>query len=338
MSHSIWFHCKPVADFLVAPWSDKEILCVVIKVFFIGEHMKSFFLKSFVCLASAAFSFSHAAEVETARGAVKVPDQLESLAVYDIAALDSLKALGIQPKGVIKDVYVDYLADMSEKADVHIGTVKDPDLETLNTMRPDLIVIGGRMAPNYDVLSKVGSTLDMTLNGKEAFKQGFERIAAYGKIFKKEQEAAALIANLENALEQTREAVKGKGKALMIMVNGPKIASFGAESRFGYLFNEIGIEPADLNKNDANHGQPVSFEFIQKLNPDWIIVMDRTSAINAKGENAKVVLDNPLLKNTTAFSKNQVIYLDASSYLASGGYHQLMAELELLTRAFKGSE
>ena len=300
--------------------------------------MKSFFLKSFVLLASTSFSLAHAAEVETARGVVKVPDQVESLAVYDIAALDSLKALGIQPKGVIRDVYVDYLADMSEKAKVHIGTIKDPDLEALNGMKPDLIVIGGRMAPNYEVLSKVGPTVDMTLNGKEAFKQGFDRIVTYGKIFNKEAQAVTLIANLENALKQTQEAVKGKGKALMIMVNGPKIASFGAESRFGYLFNEIGIEPADLNKNDATHGQPVSFEFIQKMNPDWIIVMDRTSAINAKGENAKVVLDNALLKNTTAFDKKQVIYLDASSYLSSGGYHQLMAELELLTKAFKGSE
>lgn len=280
---------------------------------------------------------AHAAEVETVRGAAQVPEQVNSLAVYDIAALDSLKALGIQPKGVIKDVYVDYLADMPKKAEVNIGTIKDPDLEALNGMRPDLIVIGGRMAPNYDVLSKVGPTLDMTLNSKEAFKQGFDRITAYGKIFKKEEAAATLIANLESALKQTQEAVKGKGNALMIMVNGPKIASFGAESRFGYLFNEIGIEPADLNKNDATHGQPVSFEFIQKLNPDWVIVMDRTSAINAKGENAKVVLDNALLKNTTAFSKNQVIYLDASSYLSSGGYQQLMSELELLTQAFKGS-
>jgi len=310
----------------------------VIKIFITGEYMKSFFLKSFVLLASTSFSLAHAAEVETARGVVKVPDQVESLAVYDIAALDSLKALGIQPKGVIRDVYVDYLADMSEKAKVHIGTIKDPDLEALNGMKPDLIVIGGRMAPNYEVLSKVGPTVDMTLNGKEAFKQGFDRIVTYGKIFNKEAQAATLIANLENALKQTQEAVKGKGKALMIMVNGPKIASFGAESRFGYLFNEIGIEPADLNKNDATHGQPVSFEFIQKMNPDWIIVMDRTSAINAKGENAKVVLDNALLKNTTAFDKKQVIYLDASSYLSSGGYHQLMAELELLTKAFKGSE
>ncbi len=280
---------------------------------------------------------AHAVEVETVRGAAQVPEQVNSLAVYDIAALDSLKALGIQPKGVIKDVYVDYLADMSKKAKVHIGTIKDPDLEALNGMSPDLVVIGGRMAPNYDVLSKVAPTLDMTMNGKAAFRQGFDRIATYGKIFKKEEEAAILIANLENALKQAQEAVKGKGNALMIMVNGPKIASFGAESRFGYLFNEIGIEPADLNKNDATHGQPVSFEFIQKLNPDWVIVMDRTSAINAKGENAKVVLDNALLKNTTAFSKNQVIYLDSSSYLSSGGYQQLMTELELLTQAFKGS-
>ncbi|MBK1781135.1 siderophore ABC transporter substrate-binding protein [Advenella sp. WQ 585] len=299
--------------------------------------MKLIFLKSIVCLTSALFSMAHAVEVETVRGAAQVPEQVNSLAVYDIAALDSLKALGIQPKGVIKDVYVDYLADMSKKAKVHIGTIKDPDLEALNGMSPDLVVIGGRMAPNYDVLSKVAPTLDMTMNGKAAFRQGFDRIATYGKIFKKEEEAAILIANLENALKQAQEAVKGKGNALMIMVNGPKIASFGAESRFGYLFNEIGIEPADLNKNDATHGQPVSFEFIQKLNPDWVIVMDRTSAINAKGENAKVVLDNALLKNTTAFSKNQVIYLDSSSYLSSGGYQQLMTELELLTQAFKGS-
>ena len=119
----------------------------------------------------------------------------------------------------------------------------------------------------------------------------------------------------------------------MIMVNGPKIASFGTKSRFGYLFNDFGWQAADTNESTARHGQPVSFEFIRQLDPDWLIVMDRSSAIQAKGENAKAVLDNALLKDSKAFKNNQVIYLDSSSYLASGGYQQMMRELTLLREA-----
>ena len=61
--------------------------------------------------------------------------------------------------------------------------------------------------------------------------------------------------------------------------------------------------------------------------------MDRSSAIQAKGENARAVLDNTLLKDTKAFKNKQVIYLDSSSYLASGGYQQMMIELKLLRDA-----
>lgn len=88
-------------------------------------------------------------------------------------------------------------------------------------------------------------------------------------------------------------------------------------SRFGYLFNDFAGEAAHSTDSTARHGQPISFEYIRRLDPDWLIVMDRTSAVQSKGDNAKAVLDNALLKDIRAFKEDRVIYLDSSSYLAS---------------------
>ena len=53
-------------------------------------------------------------------------------------------------------------------------------------------------------------------------------------------------------------------------------------------------------KEKGNHGQPVTFEYIKKPNPDWLFVLDRSAAIGEEGKAAKDVLDNPLVAETTA--------------------------------------
>ena len=53
-------------------------------------------------------------------------------------------------------------------------------------------------------------------------------------------------------------------------------------------------------KEKGNHGQPVTFEYIKKTNPDWLFVLDRSAAIGEEGKADKDVLDNPLVAETTA--------------------------------------
>ena len=53
-------------------------------------------------------------------------------------------------------------------------------------------------------------------------------------------------------------------------------------------------------KEKGNHGQPVTFEYIKKTNPDWLFVLDRSAAIGEEGKAAKDVLDNPLVAEMTA--------------------------------------
>lgn len=271
--------------------------------------------------------------VVTDRGTVVFDTPLGNhVAIYDNAALDTALALGVQPKGIVSNILVDYLQEAKHADSVEVGTLFEPDLEKLNRLKPDAIIIGGRMAPNYDILAKLAPVVDMTNSGVSV-ENSQKMLNELAKLFGKEERGSELQQNLTKELEITEDAVKNQGKALMIMVNGTKIASFGAKSRFGYLFNDFGWEAADKTDSTARHGQPVSFEFIRELDPDWLIVMDRTSAVGDKGDNARAVLDNALIKDTQAFKNNRIIYLDSSSYLASGGYHQMMRELKLLRDA-----
>ena len=297
--------------------------------------LNKFFLKFLAAgLVFTGASVAQAAvEVKTARGSVTFEQPVGSnVAVYDNSALDTLMALGVIPKGIIANILVDYLADAKQSDSIEVGTLFEPDLEALNRLKPEVILIGGRMAPNYDVLTKLGPVVDVTNTGVSV-DNSQKLLSELAKLFDKEERAAELQENLAKELALTKDIVKNQGKALMIMVNGTKIASFGAQSRFGYLFNDFGWEAADDTDSTARHGQPVSFEFIRKLDPEWLIVMDRSSAIQAKGENANAVLDNALLKESKAFKNDRIIYLDTSSYLASGGYQQMMLELKLLRDA-----
>lgn len=276
--------------------------------------------------------------VETYRGKVEAPKLPETVAVLDISALDTLDALGVSISGTPERVYVDYLEDVAAKAE-KIGSLFEPDFEAINALQPDLIVAGGRSSKQADALTEFAPTIDMTIWGDGLLDQVKARLEGYGEIFGKTDEAKALEADLMNAIERVKEAANGKGKALIVLTNGPKLSVYGADSRFGWLHTELGIEPAIDNVKASTHGEAVSFEFIRDTNPDWLIVVDRAAAIGQDAALASETLDNKLVAETTAWKNGQVIYLDAAKvYIAAGGHQSLMATLNDLETAFGKSQ
>ncbi len=119
--------------------------------------------------------------VDSARGAVEVAVRPETVAVFDIAALDTIHALGITPAGVPDKLYVPYLADLAGAAKP-VGTLFEPDLEALAALGPDLIVLGGRSSTRFDAVSALAPTLDMTI-WEDLVAEARARIGAYGAIF-----------------------------------------------------------------------------------------------------------------------------------------------------------
>src|SRR5690606_21182190 len=109
------------------------------------------------------------------------------------------------------------------------------------------------------------------------------------------------------------------GRVLVVLTTGGRMSAHGPGGRFGILFDEFGFTPAAEGLATGTHGQSISNEFILKTNPDWLFVLDRDAAIGREGASAQQLLDNDLVKQTTAGQSGQLVYLNGSNWYLIGG-------------------
>jgi len=279
-----------------------------------------------------------ATTVHTATGPVEIAETPERIAVYDVAAIDTLNALGVPVAGVPDRLYLPSLAGLAATAEP-VGTLFEPDLEALNALGPDLVIVGGRSSPQAGHTSRVARTIDMTIDGTALLDQTRQRIADYGALFGKADAAAARLSELDAQVAAVRAAADGKGDALIVMTNGPKISVYGPASRFGWIHGDLGIPPAADARNAGSHGDAVSFEFIADADPDWLVVLDRAAAIGTGEANALATLDNTLVRGTKAWRDGHVIVLPAADlYIAAGGASATMRVLRALEDGFASDQ
>lgn len=287
-------------------------------------------------LTLAHLCAAHAADIDTAKGPVTINAAPAKIAVFDIAAIDTLASLGVKIDGLPSNLYLPELAHLKDGSAV-VGDIFEPNLEALSELQPDLIIVGGRSSTQVEAASQVAPTIDMTMDGDDLLLQAKTRLAAYGALFGKTAEAEAQTKALDAVVDKARAAVSGKGKALIIMTNGPKVTAYGPGSRFGWVHSALNLPPAVPDVETATHGEAVSFEFIANANPDWLLVLDRAAAIGAEDQNAKATLDNELVASTTAWKKGQVIYLPAGDfYIAAGGVQAMSRVFTAITKAYAG--
>ncbi|MDK4650466.1 siderophore ABC transporter substrate-binding protein [Kingella kingae] len=276
--------------------------------------------------------------VKTTRGDFPVPKNPTNVAVYDYGMLDTLTALGVNVGATIDKSNIEYLKPVVEKA-AHVGTLFEPNYEALNAFQPQLIITGSRANKAIHELNKIAPTIEMTADTKNLLASSKERIDAFAQIFDKQAEADKLKAEIDAAFADAKAAAQGKGKGLVLIVNAGKLSAQSPNSRLGgWLHQDIGIPAVDADMKEGSHGMPVSFEYVKEKNPDWLFVLDRGAAIGEEGQAAKDVLNNPLIAETTAWKKGQVVYLDSGTYLAAGGARQLQIAAKQAADAFKAAK
>lgn len=292
--------------------------------------MRCLALSGLLALLLGPAAWAQDVTIATAQGDVTLPAGPERVAVMDMAALDTLAALEVQPVARPDPILVDYLPQL-QQVDA-AGTLHEPDLETLARLGPDLIIIGGRSAPQMDSVSRVGTTIDMTV-GTDLMADAKSRIEAYGTLFDRQEQAAELIAALDAQIAELQDAGEGQ-TALVVLTNGPKMSTYGRGSRFGWIFDATGLEEAVTGLQATTHGDAISHEFIARADPDWLIVIDRGAAIGEDSQSARATLDNALVRQTTAWEQQQVIYMNPSdTYISAGGYTALSRNLAALAEA-----
>lgn len=273
--------------------------------------------------------------IEHYQGETTVPVKPETVVVFDLGVLDTLTELGIDVAGVpaleltdLPERFERYNGDAYAK----VGSLFEPDYEAVNALEPDLIIVGGRSSEVYPDLSELAPTIDLTVWGEGHVDQAKTMIRTLGPIFDVEDEIEARLAALDAAIERTTARAADAGTGLAVMTSAGEVSAYGPGSRFGLVHDEFGLPPVAEDLEAATHGDAISFEFILEADPAHLFVLDRDSAVGEDGAAAAQVLDNELVRQTTAWQNDDVHYLDAVAwYLAPNGLGSLetmVAEVE----------
>ena len=270
-------------------------------------------------------------------GETTVNKNPKRVVVFDYGILDSLDKLGVEGIiGVVQDGIPEYLSKYASEEYSSIGTLKEPDMEKIFELTPDLIVISGRQADYYEELNKIAPTINLSLNN-ENYLESFEtNMNILGEVFGKEKDVEKELATIKESIQELNTKVTEKGiNGLIALANDGAFSVYGAESRFGIIHNGFGVTPVDTTIEGSTHGQKASFEYVVEKNPDYLFVVDR-AAIAGGTTSAKELFENELMEKTDAYKNGNIVYLDPSIwYTATGGFTSTMKMVEEINSAIK---
>lgn len=201
-----------------------------------------------------------------------------------------------------------------------VGSLKEPKMDVIAELGPDLILYGNRtraMEPEFAKLTdQVVAGDPDTADTIASNRAKVEEIAA---LFGAEDAAQEQLAEIDEQVAETRAKTANAGTALVLMTSGGKVTGYGPGSRFDVIFNELGMKPAGRLEEEGSHGAPLSWEQIAELNPDHVFVIDRDAAIGNEGEAATQLLDNAVFNRTNAATNGNVHMLNGQNWYLIGG-------------------
>ncbi|MDM1359854.1 siderophore ABC transporter substrate-binding protein [Myroides marinus] len=264
--------------------------------------------------------------------------KLDNVVVFDVGAMDNMAELGIPFKGMAKVYSPNYLSKYADDTNiVNVGSFMQPNYEEVAKVNPDLIIMSNWFDKDYPEFAKIAPTLSLGISGSNYLASTKDNLKTIGQVFQVEDKANALVDKVDAKVADMKEVIgKSDAKALLILYNNKSYSAFGVESRYGFMFKDLGVKPAAPELEGASdHGNIISSEFIMEHNPDIIFIIDRGAVMdNTIAEKSEV--ENPLIQKTNAYKNGKIVYLDPNAwYLAGGGYISLNIMLDEIAKAYK---
>ena len=258
--------------------------------------------------------------------------------VFDYGVADILKNLGVDAVvGLPKNGKMpEILSNYSDDKYTNVGSLKETDFEAVESLNPDLIIIGGRQAEDIDSFKEIAPTVNLAVDGQDYMNSFKTVVTDLGNLFDKQDEAKKAIDEIEAKIAKVNKTVTEKGlTASVVMANEGSISAFSAKSRYGLIYNGLGFTEVDKNIDDSTHGQQVSFEYFLENKSDYVFVVDR-GAVTGKGEAASKLFDNEVMNKTEVAKNGNIVYLNSVIwYTMTGGIESTNQMIDEIADAIK---
>lgn len=270
----------------------------------------------------------------------------QRIAILDMPALDIIDSLGLGDRvvgsaKVTIEYLTDYNPDDSNGKIANLGSVKTADMEQVAACEPDIIFIGGRLSKEYENLSAIAPVVYLAVDYEKGVVQSTaDNAKTIASIFGKEAEIDAKMEGFQTRIDALKAVIEGKN-VLLSMYNNNAMSIMDTESQLNIIAKEMGgnnLGETVGEANKATHGEDASWETIVRLNPEYIFVLDRSTATGAADEGvlgAQEVIENDLIKGLDVYKNGKIVYFIQHAnvwYTSTGGIQALdtmLADLEV---------
>lgn len=269
-------------------------------------------------------------EVEDNNGTQSVVSPPQSVVVTDNRSFETLADWGIEPTAAAIALMPGTVSFVNQDEVIDLGNHREPNLEAVVAAEPDLIVNGQRFAEfhdNFVSLAPNAVVLELDPREGEPFFAELERqTTVLGQVFDKQDEAAALVADLQAAMDRVRAAYDPAQSVMAVNTSGGQVGYLapGVGRTLGPVFDVFDLTPALVvdDASDDHQGDEISVEAIASSNPDWILVMDRDAAVAADDPAyepaAQILESSEALTGVSAVQQGNIVYMPADTYTNEG--------------------
>lgn len=253
-------------------------------------------------------------------GETCVPIHPQRVITLSSNTLGNVLALGVKPIGATNEIYLDNSPKVKNRSVrdktrgiKFIGT-SEPNLETVLSLKPDLIIGLDWFKSIYPLLSKIAPTV-LDESNYVAWEKHFSFVA---KALGKQEVEKALWDRYYQRIEQLKLALgdRYKDKKISFVTFTSNQIHIDARNSFAAaILRDANLSRPDAQSIDSVYGSnPISLEELEKIDGDILFVTTYSRGANQFLEKNQ---QNPLWKTLKAVRENRVYYVDMMSW-ASG--------------------
>ncbi|MEM9485415.1 MAG: iron-siderophore ABC transporter substrate-binding protein [Cyanobacteria bacterium P01_F01_bin.116] len=255
-------------------------------------------------------------QIQHAFGTTEVVTNPSRIAVLDYFTVEALMVLGVQPIAA-PAIIMDNLLHLppAENEIVDVGNPREPSLERLAALKPDLI-LSTKLAveeDTYGVLSQIAPTVVFDNDG---FTEWQELTQLCAEVMGKETEAARLKSEYEAKLQTFKSQLEtSQIKVSVASFNNEQISAFSKGTFIGTVLDAAGLSrPPKQMEATGNSMIPISLELLNEIDGDVLFVMKPQSQTEIAAD-VRAALEkikaNPLWNKLNVVQANQVYEVDA---------------------------
>lgn len=259
---------------------------------------------------------------------VEVPTDPQRVVVTDNHAFQLLDDWGVDlaaaPKPIMSGEVVSYVDDDDV---VDLGNHREPDMEALVGVQPDLVINGNRFSGHAEevrnAIPEDAAFVDLSVPedmGLDEYLRTSTNLL--GEIFDHQDEAEQRVQAFDTAIEKAKDAYDPEQTAMGIITSGGSInyAAPGSGRSVGPIFDWLDLTPALEQDGSTDHeGDDVSVEAIAAARPDWMLVLDRDQATSSGEADyqpaAELLTSSQALRDVPAVQQDHLVYLPDNFYV-----------------------